>query len=279
MKKAISIFILSFFALLGISPILFLAAGTFMGNQEIMDSIGPVMQDQKGYASWKLFPAFPTMKNAVQLFLDSPEFFQMFWNSVKITGGILAGQLLFGTPAAWGLARYSFRGKKFIYLLYIAMMMMPFQVTMLSEYLVLDQIHLLDTSASIILPGIFSTFSVFIMYRFFCGIPESILEAARIDGAGELQIFFRIGFPLGAAGLISALVLSFLECWNMIEQPMTFLAKKNLWPLSLFLPKVDSGNAGVSLCASLVALLPAVFVFLAGQDYLEQGIASSAVKE
>ena len=250
-----------------------------MGNQEIMDSIGPVMQDQKGYASWKLFPAFPTMKNAVQLFLDSPEFFQMFWNSVKITGGILAGQLLFGTPAAWGLARYSFRGKKFIYLLYIAMMMMPFQVTMLSEYLVLDQIHLLDTSASIILPGIFSTFSVFIMYRFFCGIPESILEAARIDGAGELQIFFRIGFPLGAAGIISALVLSFLECWNMIEQPMTFLAKKNLWPLSLFLPKVDSGNAGVSLCASLVALLPAVFVFLAGQDYLEQGIASSAVKE
>lgn len=279
MKKAISIFILSFFALLGISPILFLAAGTFMGNQEIMDSIGPVMQDQKGYASWKLFPAFPTMKNAVQLFLDSPEFFQMFWNSVKITGGILVGQLLFGTPAAWGLARYSFRGKKFIYLLYIAMMMMPFQVTMLSEYLVLDQIHLLDTSASIILPGIFSTFSVFIMYRFFCGIPESILEAARIDGAGELQIFFRIGFPLGAAGIISALVLSFLECWNMIEQPMTFLSKKNLWPLSLFLPKVDSGNAGVSLCASLVALLPAVFVFLAGQDYLEQGIASSAVKE
>ncbi len=279
MKKAISIFILSFFALLGISPILFLAAGTFMGNQEIMDSIGPVMQDQKGYASWKLFPAFPTMKNAVQLFLDSPEFFQMFWNSVKITGGILVGQLLFGTPAAWGLARYSFRGKKFIYLLYIAMMMMPFQVTILSEYLVLDQIHLLDTSASIILPGIFSTFSVFIMYRFFCGIPESILEAARIDGAGELQIFFRIGFPLGAAGIISALVLSFLECWNMIEQPMTFLSKKNLWPLSLFLPKVDSGNAGVSLCASLVALLPAVFVFLAGQDYLEQGIASSAVKE
>lgn len=279
MKKAISIFILSFFALLGISPILFLAAGTFMGNQEIMDSIGPVMQDQKGYASWKLFPAFPTMKNAVQLFLDSPEFFQMFWNSVKITGGILVGQLLFGTPAAWGLARYSFRGKKFIYLLYIAMMMMPFQVTMLSEYLVLDQMHLLDTSASIILPGIFSTFSVFIMYRFFCGIPESILEAARIDGAGELQIFFRIGFPLGAAGIISALVLSFLECWNMIEQPMTFLAKKNLWPLSLFLPKVDSENAGVSLCASLVALLPAVFVFLAGQDYLEQGIASSAVKE
>lgn len=279
MKRAISIIILALFALLGISPIIFLAAGTFMENQEIMDAIGPVLQTHHGNASWKLLPKFPTMKNLVQLLLDTPEFFQMFWNSVKITGGILAGQFLFGTPAAWGLARYSFRGKKVIYLIYITMMMMPFQVTMLSEYLVLDQMHLLDTSASIILPGIFSTFSVFIIYRFFCGIPEEILEAARIDGAGELQIFFRIGIPLGAAGIISALVLSFLECWNMIEQPMTFLATKSLWPLSLFLPKVDSSNAGVSLCASLIALLPAVLVFLAGQDYFEQGIASSAVKE
>lgn len=279
LKKGISILTLMLFALLAISPIIFLAAGTFMGNQEIMDAIAPVLQHSKGHASWKLFPEYPTMKNVVELLLDSPEFFQMFWNSIKITGGILAGQLIFRVPAAWGLAKYSFRGKRVIYLLYITMMMMPFQVTMLSEYLVLDQLKLLDTSASVILPGIFSTFSVFIMYRFFCGIPESILEASRIDGAGELQIFFRIGIPLGASGIISALVLSFLECWNMIEQPMTFLATKSLWPLSLFLPQVDSSNAGVSLCTSLVALLPAVFVFLAGQDYLEQGIASSAVKE
>ena len=198
---------------------------------------------------------------------------------VKIAGGILAGQLIFGMPAAWGLARYSFTGKKIIYMLYIIMMMMPFQVTMLSEYLVLDRLELLDTSSAIILPGIFSTFSVFIMYRFFCGIPESILEAARIDGAGEFQIFFRLGIPLGAAGIISAMVLSFLECWSMMEQSMTFLETKSLWPLSLFLPEIEDGNAGLSLCASFAALLPAVIVFLSGQDYLEQGIASAAVKE
>ena len=112
MKRAISIFLLALFALLAISPIIFLAAGAFMGNQEIMDAIGPVLQDRPGHASWKLLPRFPTLKNLVQLLLDSPEFFQMFWNSVKITGGILAGQLLFGTPAAWGLARYSFGGNK-----------------------------------------------------------------------------------------------------------------------------------------------------------------------
>lgn len=279
MKKKITFLILGLFALLEVSPVIFLIAGTFMGNEEIMETIGPVLQKKDSYASFKLLPNYPTMKNVTELLLDSPEFFQMFWNSVKLTAGILAGQLIFGTPAAWGLARYTFRGRKIIYVLYIIMMMMPFQVTMLSEYLVLDKINLLDTHAAVILPGIFSTFSVFIMYRFFSSIPESVLEAARIDGAGELQIFFRIGIPLGASGIISALVLSFLECWSMIEQPMTFLNTKSLWPLSLFLPQINSTNVGVSLCASFAALLPAVFVFMAGQDYLEQGIATSAIKE
>lgn len=279
MKKVMAAVVLLFFALLTVSPVLFLLTGTFMGNQEITELLAPLLKREDGFVSWQLFPQFPTFQNLVQLLFDSPEFFKMFWNSVKITGCILAGQLLVGMPAAWGLARYSFPGRKWIYMLYIVMMMMPFQVTMLSEYLVLDALRLMDTSASVILPGIFSTFSVFIMFRFFCGIPESVLEAARIDGAGELMLFLRLGVPLGASGIISALVLSFLECWSMIEQPMTFLTTKSLWPLSMFLPAINGGNAGLSLCASLVALLPAVFVFLMGQDYLEQGIASSAVKE
>lgn len=279
MKKALAVIVLVFFAILAVSPVVFLLTGTFMGDQELMELTAPMLRGREGYVSWRLLPRFPTLQNVVGLLLDSPEFFQMFWNSVKMTGCILAGQLIVGMPAAWGMARYSFRGRGFLYMLYIVMMMMPFQVTMLSEYLVLDAMGLMDTSASVILPGIYSTFSVFIMYRFFSGIPESIIEAARIDGAGEVQIFLRIGIALGRPGVTSALVLAFLECWNMIEQPMTFLATKSKWPLSLFLPEIDGGNAGLSLCASLAALLPAIFVFLMGQDYLEQGIASSAVKE
>lgn len=279
MKKAGRGFLLLFFAVFAVSPVIFLLAGTFMGNQEIIECISPVFMDGEGYACWRLFPRYPTLRNVVELLLDSPEFFQMFWNSFKITVCILVGQLAFGMPAAWGMAQYDFKGRKLIYILYIVMMMMPFQVTMLSEYLVLNRLQLLDTSAAVILPGIFSTFSVFIMYRFFSSIPGSILDAARIDGAGELQIFLRAGIPLGSSGIISALVLSFLECFSMIEQPMTFLKTKSLWPLSLFLPEINSGNAGFSLCASFATLLPAVFVFLIGQDYLEQGIAASAVKE
>lgn len=279
MKQVIRVVILTVFALFTVAPLVFLLTGTFMGNRELFDLLAPALGQGDGYASWHLFAQYPTLRNVVELLLDSPEFFQMFWNSVKISFSIVLGQVVFGMPAAWGLACYSFRGKKVLYLLCIILMMMPFQVTMLSEYLVLDRLHLLDNLAAVILPGIFSTFSVFLMYRFFCSIPKSILEAARIDGANEWQLFLHIGVPLGASGVISAVILSFLESWNMIEQPMTFLKTKSLWPLSLFMPEIQAGNAGVSLCASLVALLPAVFLFLSGQDYLEQGIAASAGKE
>lgn len=266
-------------AALSIGPLLFLAGGSLMGGNEIKACIRPVMSGDEGYAGWHFLPLYPTLRHLVRVLFDSPEFFQMFWNSFEITAATLLGQLIFGMTSAWGLARYKFFGKKAVYMLYIVLMMMPFQVTMLSEYLVLERLGLMDTLWAVILPGIFSTFSVFIMYRFFCGIPEAIMEAARCDGAGEWQIFWRIGIPLGASGIISALVLQFLECWNLIEQPLTFLKTKSLWPLSLYLPQISLEEAGFALCASTITLLPALLVFLAGSDYLEQGIAAAAVKE
>ena len=157
--------------------------------------------------------------------------------------------------------------------------MMPFQVMMLSNYLVLDSMGLLDTITGIVLPSVFSTFPVFLMYRFFEGLPEAVMDSARIDGAGEWKIFFRIGIPLGSPGMISALVLGFLEYWNIIEQPMAFLKSKEKWPLSMYLPNISTEQAGRAFAASMLVLLPAVLVFLAGQDYLEQGIISTAVKE
>ena len=106
-----------------------------------------------------------------------------------------------------------------------------------------------------------------------------IREAARIDGAGEITIFLKLGLPLGKSGLLSAMVLGFLEYWNMMEQPMAFLEDKALWPLSLYLPEITWGQAGFAFCASVVTLIPAVFVFVLGQDYLEQGIIYSGLKE
>ena len=258
-----------------------------MGQKALNDLLGAVLTADSGSASgqavsyvfWRVLPLYPTLRSYVKVLLDSPEFFVMFWNSVKITVGVLAGQILVGVPAAWGFARYRFPGKNLLFMIYVALMMMPFQVMMLSNYLVLDQMKLLDHLWGIILPAAFSTFPVFIMYRFFESIPEALMESARLDGAGELLIFIRIGIPLGSAGIISALVLGFLEYWNLIEQPMAFLKTKSLWPLSLYLPQIDISQTGKAFAVSVLVLIPAVIVFLAGQDYLEQGIISTAIKE
>ena len=277
--RAVSLAPLLLLALLTISPLLFLASGSLTGGGELSKSLGPILYGGDDYAGWKLLPLYPTLRHFVEVLLDSPEFFQMFWNTVKLTAGVLAGQILFATTSAWGLARYRFPGRRQVYLLYIILMMMPFQVTMLSQYLVLDRLGLYDSLWAVIWPGGFSTFSVFLMFRFFEGIPESILEAARIDGAGEFAIFLRLGLPLGAPGILSALVLQFLEMWSMIEQPVTFLKTKSLWPLSLYLPEIGLEQAGLALCASCLAVLPALLVFGIGQEYLEQGIMAAAVKE
>ena len=117
------------------------------------------------------------------------------------------------------------------------------------------------------------------MYRFFSKLSKDVIEAAKLDGANEWQIFWRIGIPLGMPGIMSVIVLDFLEYWNLIEQPMAFLKTKELWPLSLYLPNIELEQAGFAFAASVVALAPAVLVFLSGQDYLEQGIVSTAVKE
>lgn len=266
-------------AMIAVFPVLFLVIGSFMGQVELKELLLPVLEGTKGYASWKLLPRYPTLKSYIELLLDTPEFFVMFWNSVKLVAGVLLGQILAGVPAAWGFSRFRFPGRKVLFTVYVALMMMPFQVMMLSNYLILDRLGLLDTMAGVIFPAVFSTFPVFIMYRFFMGIPEALLESARLDGAGEIQMFIRIGIPLGSPGIISAMVLGFLEYWNLIEQPMAFLKTKELWPLSLFLPNIQMEKAGLAFAASVAVLLPALLVFLAGQDYLEQGIISTAVKE
>ena len=269
--KRILLLLLLVLAVIICFPVVFLIVGSLMGTDELNHYLGAVLGKADGFASWALLPTYPTFKAYVQLLLDSPEFFVMFWNSVKMTGAILLGQIVTGVPAAWGFARLDIPGKKVLFNLYI--------ILMLSNYLTLDAMHLVDTQWAVILPAAFSTFPVFIMYHFFRSIPKGIIESAELDGANKFQVFLSIGVPLGSSGIVSALVLSFLDAWNLIEQPLTFLKSKTLWPLSLYLPNISMDNAGLAFVASVITLVPSLLVFLAGQNYLEQGIAASAVKE
>lgn len=279
MRNRLTIIMLLIPALFTVLPIVLLLTGSVMDQYELKGYLNSIFTDGLEFISWKLMPDYPTFENYGRLLFVSPQFFVLFWNSIKMTAWILSGQLLVGVPAAWAFAVYKVRGSRFLFAFYVVLMLLPFQVTMLSSYLMLDKLSLLNTQSAVILPAVFSTFPVFLCYGGFRSIPAQLYEAARIDGAGEGFIFFKIGLPLGKNGILSALVLGFLEYWNMVEQPMAFLEEKALWPLSLYLPEITWARAGYAFCASIITLIPAVFVFVMGQGYLEQGIIYSGLKE
>lgn len=278
-RSWMSAVVLTALAIIVCLPVALLVSGSLTGEYEMHERLLPLVQESGSYVSWRWIPQFPDFSQFGKLLFMTPQFFVLFWNSMKITALILAGQLFTAVPAAWAFSRYQFWMKKALFTLYIVLMLLPFQVTMLSQYLVLDRTGLLNTHWAVILPAVFSTFPVFLIYRSFCGIPESLVEAARIDGAGEWYSFFRIGLPLAEGGILSAAVLNFLECWNLIEQPLAFLKDKAKWPLSLYLPQIGPDQAGFAMTASVITLLPALCVFAFGQDYLEQGISASGMKE
>lgn len=274
---ALRVFLLIVLAVM-VFPLFMLTANSLMGRQELLETCGAVLADYGESVKLRVFPMYPTLRAYVRFLLDSPEYFTAFWNSMIQTILVLAGQLLAAVPAAWAFAQFRFPGKKVLWFLYMLLMILPFQVTMVSGYLVLNTMDLMDTRAAVILPGIFSTLPVFILQKTFAGIPKELLEAAKIDGAGDLRIFVSMGIPLGMPGIFSILILGFLEYWNTIEQPMTYLKTEALWPLSLYLPQMVNTEIAAAFAASIITLLPALLLFFYGQDSLEQGIVASGVK-
>ena len=280
LKKAIRTGSLLFLCLLIWIPIWMLMTGSFMGEDEVLKNVGPVLDQTKGLTSWSILPEYPSLRAYVELLFDSPNFFTMFWNSCIQVIPVLIGQLLVAVPAAWAFARFQFRGKRALFILYMILMVMPFQITMVSSYLVLFKLKLTGTHLALILPNIFSAFPVFIMTKFFKTVPKSLIEAAKLDGAGELYLFLHVGVPLGTPGILSIIILGFLEYWNAIEQPLTFLINnKELWPITLYLPNITLDKLGVAFTASIFVMFPTMLLFLYGQKYLEQGIAASGIKE
>lgn len=266
---------LTLLALLVWWPVWYLLMGSIQSPEELELTVGPAISG-KGEAIYTVLPVWPTLWPLVELLLDTPEFWDTFWNTVLLSVPQVLGQLLTGVPAAWALSRLRFRGRRVLTGLYILLMLMPFQVTMTPNFLVLDALELMDTVWAVILPGIFSAFPVFIMLRFFDGIPRELLDSADLDGANHFQTFWHIGLPLGRPGFLAAMVLTFLESWSAVEQPLTFLRDEKWQPLSLRIGQMDLSQA---MGAGLVALIPAVLVFHWGQKYLELGIRSGTMEE
>ena len=186
---------------------------------------------------------------------------------------ILGVQLMIAMLASYGFARYQGKVREIIFFIYIVLMLMPYQVTLVPNYLVSSKLGILDTRWAIWLPGFFSPFAVYLLTKFIRRIPTEVMEAASIDGAGEWQIFSRICMPLCKSGLISIAILVFIDYWNMVEQPLILLPDSDMHPLSVFLSKINAGEISLAFAVAVIYLVPPLLIFLYGEEYLVEGIS------
>jgi multiple sugar transport system permease protein len=206
-----------------------------------------------------------------RIFFRTPEFLYLFWNSVFITAFIVVFQVLLGIVAAYGLSKVKFPGSEILFFIYIIVMLMPFQVTLVPNYMVLEKLKLLDKGAALILPGIFGTFGIFFLKQFMEGIDGTFIEEARILGASELQIITDIVGPICKPVITSVAVLLFIDYWNMIEQPLVFITSQEKYPLSVYLSTITSQNISIGFaCSVLYMILPMLLMLYAGNDLTDQ---------
>ncbi len=272
--------IATIFAILFLLPTVLTITNSFMSQSEISANYGKIFATTdtggKVYVSetvnLKFIPDMVTFQQYVTVLLKSPDYLFKFWNSVIYTVVIVVFQLVVAMLASYAFMRYKGRLKELIFFLYIIVTLMPYQVTLVPNFLVSDWLGLIDTRWAIWLPGIFSPFAVYLLTKYMKRIPASIIEAARVDGAGEWQIFRYICLPLCKGALYSVAILVFIDFWNMVEQPLILLTNADLHPLSIFLSKINAGEIGLAFAVATVYMVPSLLVFLYGEDYLVEGI-------
>lgn len=264
-------------AMLFAIPLWLMVSGACSDQAQLAQMLAPLRGGADGFAVWPLLPRGWSLQGFWTALQDT-QFLKMYTNSIKLALFQLLGQLILGTPSAWALSKFCFRGRSLMFSLYILVMLLPAQVTMVSTFLAVRRLHWLNTLWSVAVPGAFATLPVFIMKRNFDAIPDSLLEAAATEGASAYRVFWHIGLPLGRPGILAAMLLSFTEIWSALEQPMVYLRDKTLWPLSLYLPKFNAQTAGDALAAALLIGAPTVILFAVGQKYFVRGVQASALK-
>ena len=278
----IFIFILAA-AFIFLMPTVLTFANSFMTSNEINANYGAMLsnmtENKKTFISsnvnLKFIPDKVTFDQYKAVLIQNSDYLMKFWNSVWLTVPITVFQMVVAILTSYGFSRYPNKCKSIIFFAYIILMIMPYQVTLVPNYLVADKFGLLDTRLSIILPAIFSPFSIFLLTKVMRRIPISYVEAAKLDGAGEFKILTKIYIPLCKGAIVSIAMLVFIDYWNMVEQPLVLMKETTLHPLSVFLSQINTGDIGLAFAVGVVYMIPTVLMFLYGEDYLLEGITYS----
>lgn len=226
----------------------------------------------------RLIPKTFTLENFIRVKDTFPRYIV---NSVKVTTLITVIQLVTSTTAAYAFAKLRWRGRDALFLLYVSSIMVPVQTTIIPQFIIIRHLGLYDTHLSLILSGAFTAFGTFLVRQYFLTIPDSLLEAARIDGANELTVFLRIMLPLAKPAIAAQAIFAFRYFWNDFFTPLIFLSSEELKTIPLGMADFATEYYtyyGPQIAAASVAVVPVMILFVAAQRYFVQGIAASALK-
>jgi ABC-type glycerol-3-phosphate transport system permease component len=264
-----AVFILLFLgALIMLSPIAWMVSMAFKEQSEIYT------------ANPKLIPNKITFQNFIDGWVKGG-FLHFFVNSTVVTTIRVLLTVIINAMAGYAFGKYRFRGKAFLFMIVLSAMMIPDQVRMIPLYSLISSLGLIDTFASVILPGLGATFGTFLMTQYVKTIPDELMEAARIDGCSEYRIFSQIIMPLVKPALVTNLIFQFMWGWNDLLYPLLFLQSKENYTLQLalaFFRDSDTVTAGPIMAMSLGSIIPILIIFFLLQRYFVEGIAVHGVK-
>lgn len=254
LKKALLFTVVTLLSLFWIAPLIATVAGSFQAGGETAETAGF------------------TLKQYRQILIETPVYLNLFWNSVGITVCVLIGSIVVSLFGAYGFTVLSFRGKEILFFVYLVVMLLPLQVTLMPNYMVAAFFGIEKSYLAIILPAVFSPFGVFLLRQQMKLLPAECVEAAKIDGAGAGQIFVFIFLPLVKSGIAALAMLLAIEYWNLIDQAIIFIKEAERYPLSVFLARVNDSSLGVSQAAAVFYSVPILALLFYGHEYLKEGI-------
>ncbi len=228
-----------------------------------------------------LLPQNPTLDNYAELF-DRLSFARFFFNSAIVAAAVTAGNVIFCSMLGYALAKLQFPGKRILFAVVLGTLMVPGIVTFMPLFVLVANLNLVNTHAGLILPFLVGAFGVFLMRQFIGGIPDELLDAARVDGAGEHYIFWRIVMPLCGPAIATLSILTFLGSWNSFLWPLVVANTEDMYTLpvaiALFATGQQETNVALLMAGSVVVIVPVLIVFILLQRYFTQGIAMTGIK-
>lgn len=227
----------------------------------------------------RLSPRMFSLSQYYKILITDNTVLHLFVNSVMYTVMILLGQAIVIPAMAFALSKFRFPGRDGLFFVIILLMLLPFQVTMVPNVLTLRAMGLLNTIWAVVLPMWFTPFYIFLVRQFMVSLPGELIEAASIDGAGTFRTYIHIVLPVCRPILGAAAALSFADCWNLVEQPLTYLTERaDIQPLSVMFNQLANENTGFEFAGAALYILPALFVYLFFQEDILSGIQLTELK-